>query len=118
MTTRTLSVTNAYRSDDALIGLARGFVGDGATPGVDLVQQTLSYTAGGLLRQREDTADAASSITQRELPQPDASAIDPSDYAQLSRLSYAEPFSMSGNVDLTFHCNPTNGVRNNRIDSI
>lgn len=58
------------------------------------------------------------SLTQRELPAPDMDAIDPSDYAQISRLSYAEPLSMSGSLQLTFHWDPTNGVRNDRIESI
>ena len=58
------------------------------------------------------------SLTQRELPGPDMDALDPSDYAQLSRLSYAEPLSMNGSLQLTFHWDPTNGVRNDRIESI
>ena len=58
------------------------------------------------------------SLTQRELPAPDENAIDPSDYAQLSRLSYAEPLSIQGSLNLTFHWDPTNGVRNDRIESI
>ena len=58
------------------------------------------------------------SLTQRELPGPDMDAIDPSDYAQISRLSYAEPLSMNGSLQLTFHWDPTNGVRNDRIESI
>lgn len=62
--------------------------------------------------------ELAFSITQRELPAPDPNAIDPSDYAQLSRLSYAEPLAMTGSLSLTIHLDPTNGVRNDRIDSI
>lgn len=58
------------------------------------------------------------SVTQRRLPAPDESAVDPSDYEQLSRLSYAEPLSMNGSVGITIHWDPTNGVRNNRIQSI
>ena len=58
------------------------------------------------------------SITKRTFPAPDPAAIDPSDYAQQSRLQYAEPLSMTGTVGLTFHWDPTNGVRNDRIDSI
>jgi hypothetical protein len=58
------------------------------------------------------------SLTQREIPAPDEDAIDPSDYAQLSRLSYAEPLSISGSLNLTIHFDPSNGVRNNRIESI
>ena len=58
------------------------------------------------------------SITQRELPAPDADAIDPSDFEQLSRLSYAEPLSISGSLNLRIHWDPTNGARNNRLESI
>jgi hypothetical protein len=57
-------------------------------------------------------------LTQRELPAPDMTALDPSDYAQISRLSYAEPLSLAGSLNLTFHWDPTNGVRNDRIESI
>ncbi|MGE0399591.1 MAG: hypothetical protein AB7T06_22945 [Kofleriaceae bacterium] len=60
----------------------------------------------------------AISLTQRQIPAPDMDAIDPSDYAQLSRLSYAEPLSISGSLGLTLHWDPTNGVRNDRIESI
>ncbi|MFN0251040.1 MAG: hypothetical protein ACKV2T_29465 [Kofleriaceae bacterium] len=58
------------------------------------------------------------SLTQRETPAPDMDAIDPSDFAQLSRLSYAEPLSISGSLSISLHWDPTNGVRNDRIDSI
>ena len=58
------------------------------------------------------------SITKRTFPQPDRAAIDPSDYEQLSRLSYAEPLSLTGSIGLTFRLDPTNGVRNDRIESI
>ena len=58
------------------------------------------------------------SITQRQLPQPDPNAIDPSDYQQLSRLSYAEPLALTGSIGLTLHWDPTNGARNDRITSI
>ncbi|NVB84424.1 MAG: hypothetical protein HOV81_38980 [Kofleriaceae bacterium] len=58
------------------------------------------------------------SVTQRELPAPDPAAIDPSDYEQLSRLSFAEPLSITGAIGLTIHWDPTNGVRNDRIESI
>jgi hypothetical protein len=58
------------------------------------------------------------SVPQRELPAPDPAAIDPSDYEQLSRLSFAEPLSINGAIGLTIHWDPTNGVRNDRIESI
>ncbi|HUS30838.1 MAG TPA: hypothetical protein VMZ53_20145 [Kofleriaceae bacterium] len=58
------------------------------------------------------------SITQREFPAPDPNAIDPSDYAQLSRLSFAEPLQLNGSLGLSIHWDPSNGVRNDRIESI
>ncbi len=60
----------------------------------------------------------AVSITQRQLPAPDPNVIDPTDFAQLSRLAYAEPLAMTGSIGLTFHWDPTNGVRNDRLSSI
>lgn len=62
--------------------------------------------------------DLSFTITKRTFPQPDPAAIDPSDFEQLSRLSYAEPLSLSGSIGLTFRWDPTNGVRNDRIESI
>ena len=58
------------------------------------------------------------SITKRALPAPDMAAIDPSDYQLLSRLSYAEPLAISGSLSLSIQLAPTNGVRNNRLESI
>lgn len=58
------------------------------------------------------------SITQRELPKPDLSTIDPSDFQTLSRLSYAEPLALTGMIGLTLHWDPTNGARNDRLNSI
>ena len=60
----------------------------------------------------------AISVTQRQLPKPDLSLVEPSDYQTLSRLSYAEAFVMSGTIGLTLHWDPTNGARNDRITSI
>lgn len=58
------------------------------------------------------------SITKRALPAPDESLIDPADFEQLSRLSYAEPLSMSGSLNLTIHWDRTNGARNDRFSDI
>lgn len=58
------------------------------------------------------------SITKRELPAPDPSVIDPSDFQQLSRLQFAEPLSMNASFRLDFHWDATNGQRNDRIGSI
>lgn len=58
------------------------------------------------------------SITKRALPAPDESQIDPGDFEQLSRLSYAEPLSMNGSLNLTIHWDRTNGARNDRFSDI
>lgn len=58
------------------------------------------------------------SITKRELPAPDETQIDPADFEQLSRLSYAEPLSMNGSLNLTIHWDRTNGARNDRFSDI
>ena len=62
--------------------------------------------------------DLSFSITKRTFPPPDPNAIDLTDYQLVSRLSYAEPLSLTGSIGLTFHLDPTNGVRNDRIESI
>ncbi|MBL9016415.1 MAG: hypothetical protein JNL83_19655 [Myxococcales bacterium] len=61
---------------------------------------------------------ASFSITKRELPGPDESQIDPSDFALLSRLSYAEPLAINGSLNLTIHWDRTNGARNDRLEDL
>lgn len=78
---------------------------------------TLSPHVGIKLGDHVDLS-LAMSLTQRELPAPDENAIDPADFAQLSRLSYAEPLALSGSLNLSFHWDPSNGVRNDRLESI
>ncbi|MDQ3368072.1 MAG: hypothetical protein M3680_21820 [Myxococcota bacterium] len=58
------------------------------------------------------------SIAKRELPGPDESAIDPSDFEQLQRLSYADPLQMSGYLNVRIHWDRTNGARNDRFNDI
>jgi hypothetical protein len=58
------------------------------------------------------------SLRQRTFPAPDTTLIDPLDFEQHSRLSYAEPLTLSGALSLSIHWDPTNGVRNNRIEQI
>jgi hypothetical protein len=57
-------------------------------------------------------------LTRRALPGPDPDAIDPSDFEQQSRLTYAEPLSLGGSLMLNIHWDPTNGARNDRIEAI
>lgn len=58
------------------------------------------------------------SFTQRALPGPDPTLIDEANYQLISRLSYAEPRSMNGSMNLTFHWDRTNGARNDRLTDI
>jgi len=52
----------------------------------------------------------------RVFPEPDSSLVDPSDLAQINRLSYAEPFTVQGSFNLQIHWDRTNGARNDRFD--
>ena len=58
------------------------------------------------------------SVTKRELPAPDVTQIDPADFELASRLSYAEPLSTSGSLNVTFHLDRMNGARNDRFNDI
>jgi hypothetical protein len=58
------------------------------------------------------------SIAKRELPGPDLDAIDPSDFEQLSRLSYADPLQVNGYFNVRIHWDRTNGARNDRFDNL
>jgi len=58
------------------------------------------------------------SVAKRELPGPDLDAIDPSDYEQLSRLSYADPLQINGYFNVRIHWDRTNGARNDRFDNL
>jgi hypothetical protein len=61
---------------------------------------------------------ASFSITKRELPPPDPAAIDPTNYAEISRLSYAEPLALAGSLYITIHGDRTNGARNDRFSDL
>lgn len=58
------------------------------------------------------------SVTKRELPGPLESELDPENYQQLSRLSYAEPLQMNGSFNVRIHWDRTNGQRNDRLDML
>lgn len=58
------------------------------------------------------------SVAKREIPGPDESAIDPSDFEQLSRLSYADPLQMNGYLNVRIHWDRTNGARNDRLTDL
>jgi hypothetical protein len=52
------------------------------------------------------------SVTGRALPE---TIVDPTNYEQVIRASYAEPLSAFGSFGLTFHWDRTNGARNDRF---
>jgi hypothetical protein len=52
------------------------------------------------------------SISQQAMPAP---IVDPGDYEQVIRARYAEPVQAFGSLNLRFHWDRTNGVRNNRF---
>ena len=56
------------------------------------------------------------SFTQRELPGP--KFLDTSNYEQLSRAAYAEPFSAFGSFNVRFHWDRSNGQRNDRFSGV
>jgi hypothetical protein len=62
--------------------------------------------------------DVTFSITKRALPGPDPALIDPSNYAQIARLSYAEPLAMNGTFNISIHADRTNGARNDRFTDL
>ena len=55
---------------------------------------------------------------EARLPGSDPTAIDPSDYAQLSRLSYADPLQINGYFNVRIHWDRTNGARNDRFTGL
>ncbi len=62
--------------------------------------------------------ELALTITRRELPAPDPAQISPTDYALLSRLSYAEPLAINGSLSISLHADRTNGARNDRFTDL
>ncbi|MCW5802757.1 MAG: hypothetical protein KIT31_10250 [Deltaproteobacteria bacterium] len=58
------------------------------------------------------------SLTKRALPAPDPREVDMANFQQQSRLSFAEALALNGGISILIHFDPTNGARNNRIESI
>lgn len=58
---RTLDIEQTLRIDDTLIDQLARFTGTGATPSIDVLNQTLTYTAGDNLSERIDTAEPTNS---------------------------------------------------------
>lgn len=53
--------------------------------------------------------------TQQSIPGP--SAIDASDYEEVTRASYAQPLELWGHFNVRFHWDNTNSARNNRLEA-
>jgi hypothetical protein len=111
-----LSASGTIRKDKVAIGLS-------LSAGSEILHPTRRYhvSASPFVEWKlGDHVDvnASLSITRREFPAPDESEIDPSDFEQLSRLSYAGPLSMFGSINLTIHWDRTNGARNDRFTGI
>jgi hypothetical protein len=112
----TLSASGTVRQDKVSYGLT-------LSASTELVHPTRRYHVSAspwIELQLGDHVDVGGSIsiTRREFPGPDESEIDPSDYEQLSRLSYAGPLSMFGSINLSIHWDRTNGARNDRFTNI
>ena len=51
-------------------------------------------------------------VTKQAVPAP---VIDPTDFEEVTRSSYAEPLRLQSSFNLNFHWDRTNGARNNRL---
>ncbi|MEO7734078.1 MAG: hypothetical protein ABIY55_24150 [Kofleriaceae bacterium] len=106
----------SFRADQLTLGLQLQIGGEMFDPGRRhsvSASPSITWQLGGHVDVR-----LAFSITKREAPVPDPAEINPTDYAQQSRLSYTEPLSMSGSLGLTIHADRENGARNDRLTDL
>lgn len=104
------------RKDKVLLGLSLGVGGQVMHPTRRhhvSVSPSIEWQLGAHI-----DLNLAFSVTKRELPGPDESLIDPTDYALQSRLSYAELLAINGSFNLTLHADRTNGERNDRFTDL
>jgi hypothetical protein len=104
------------RKDKVLLGLSLGVGGQILHPTRRhhvSVSPSIEWQLGGHI-----DLNLSFSVTKRELPGPDESLIDPTDYALQSRLSYAEPLAINGSFSLSIHADRTNGERNDRFSDL
>jgi hypothetical protein len=111
-----LAANGSFRKDKVSIGLFLSVNGEILHP-TRRHQLSASPSLDVQLGARVDLG-LSFSITKRALPVPDERYIDPDDYAQLTRLSYAEPLTMSGALTLKLHWDRTNGERNDRLSDL
>jgi hypothetical protein len=108
-----LSAAGSVRHDQTALGIALSLTAEVLDPGRRhsvSAAPFLEWKLGGHV-----DLDLSFSITKRQIVAPDANLIDPMNYAQLSRLSYAEPLAMTGFLNITVHWDRTNGLRNDRL---
>jgi hypothetical protein len=111
-----LVASGSLRQDHVTLGLALAIGGEVADPGRRHHVSASPYVEWQL----GDHVDlqASLSITERTQPAPDPTMIDPLDYAQLSRLSYAEPLAINATLGITLHLDRSNGARNDRLTDL
>jgi len=61
-----------------------------------------------------DHVDVSFSIGVRKQAVTGPRSVDPGDFEEVTRSSYAEPLSLNSYFNLNFHWDRTNGDRNNR----
>ena len=119
--------TNALGEDEAIFPTV-GLMAQGSVR-LDTVTLSLDLSAGTQLpfNRYVVSADADASIelgdhvdlslyasvTQQAIPGP--ADLDTSSYEAVTRSNYAEPLSVSGNLNLNVHWDNSNGARNNRF---
>ena len=116
LTSRIVHATGTIRHDGINYGLSLAIAGEVIRPDRRhslSASPFISWQLGGHV-----DLSLSLSATRRELPGPDPDALDESDYQQVTRASYAEPFSASGWFSVRIHWDPTNGARNDRLDAL
>jgi hypothetical protein len=61
--------------------------------------------------------EVSGGVTDQEVPGPDPTKIDPNNFAQISRLQYAEPLQINVFFNVQFHWDRTDPSRNNRFST-
>ena len=114
--THSLVATGSVRKDKVTLGLQLQIQGEVLHP---MRRHTLAASPSIELKLGDHVdIGAGFFVAKRELPGPDLDAIDPSDFEQLSRLSYADPLQVNGYINVRIHWDRTNGVRNDRFDNL
>ena len=111
-----LGASGSVRHDQTSFGISLSLIAEMLDPGRRhsvSAAPFLEWKLGGHV-----DLELSVSITKRQIVAPDANLIDPMNFAQLSRLSYAEPLSVTGSLNVTVHWDRTNGARNDRITDL